>query len=126
MEDSFVASASVPALLGEIERLRREVLSRNERLIEAELANNRLRQGIMAAARPDTSEMSKREADAVNTQWLIRDFFMTNIGATRSECASALGISRRTVWKHLERMKSLESGRATLADATPNTPKDPS
>ncbi|HEY5797684.1 MAG TPA: hypothetical protein VIU82_21990 [Bosea sp. (in: a-proteobacteria)] len=37
----------------------------------------------------------------------IRQFFMSNIGATRTECAAALGIDRRTVWKHIKRMAAL-------------------
>lgn len=35
----------------------------------------------------------------------IREFFANNIGATRTECAAAIGVDRRTVWKHLKRMR---------------------
>lgn len=35
----------------------------------------------------------------------IRRYFEENIGATRSECADALRIDRRTVWKHLKRIR---------------------
>ncbi len=35
----------------------------------------------------------------------IRAFFVSNIGATRTECADALGVDRRTIWKHLKRMR---------------------
>lgn len=35
----------------------------------------------------------------------IRRFFQENVGATRVECATALRIDRRTVWKHLKRMR---------------------
>ena len=36
----------------------------------------------------------------------IRRYFEENIGATRTECAAALRIDRRTVWKHLRRMQA--------------------
>ncbi|MGO4741571.1 hypothetical protein AB4099_34030 [Bosea sp. 2KB_26] len=40
----------------------------------------------------------------------IRRFFETNIGATRTECAAALRIDRRTVWKHIKRMRETSNG----------------
>jgi len=40
----------------------------------------------------------------------IRSFFLSNIGATRTECAAALSVDRRTVWKHLKRMREDSHG----------------
>ncbi len=39
----------------------------------------------------------------------IRRYFEENIGATRTECAAALGIDRRAVWKHIKRMREADN-----------------
>lgn len=44
----------------------------------------------------DTS--SKREA--------VRQYYTDHLGCTQQECADALGISRRTVYRHLTAMRA--------------------